>query len=296
MSITSQICKHIYQADGQTRDFEIDFPILSAQDIEVYVTAVDGTETRITQNYTVNVAQGTLVYPTVASGLPAVETGCKVTLVRITPLTQEMTLTQQGVLDAKALEKGYDKITLQIQEVAEQLKRCIKYTVSSDRNDVDAAAFLEDLQTMQTTALNSALASVEAVKTTLLQSMSDESTARTQGDLTLQQSVQTLTGTVSSNDSAQTAALSAESATRQEADSSLQADISAEALARLNADNALDTQISALQTSKLSSTDAQNTYVPLTQKAVANGVATLDANTQIPITQLPTIDGGNSNA
>ena len=246
MSITSQVCKHIYLADGQTRDFEIDFPVLSAQDIAMYVTSEDGTETEITENYTVNLTQGMVVYPTLSSGLEPVAVGCKVTLVRTTPLTQEMTLTQQGVLDAKALEGGYDKITLQLQEVAEQLKRCIKYAVSSANTDVDAAEFLADLQATQTASLNNALASVEAVKTTLLQSMSDEAAARTQADLTLQQSVQTLAGTVSSNDSMQTAALTAESATRQSADSDLQAAISAEAVARLAADNALAEQISQL--------------------------------------------------
>ena len=246
MSITSQVCKHIYLADGQTRDFEIDFPVLSAQDVTVYVTSSNGTETKITENYVVDVAQGTVVYPTLTSGLAPVSSGCKVTLVRATPLTQELSLTQQGVLDAKALEGGYDKITLQLQEVAEQLKRCIKYTVSSANTDADAAAFLAQLQATQTAALNSALASVEAVKTTLLQSMSDETSARTQADLTLQQNVQTLAGTVSFNDSAQTAALSAESTTRQSADSDLQAAISAEAVARLAADNALAEQISQL--------------------------------------------------
>ena len=271
MSITSQICKHIYQADGQTRDFEIDFPILSAQDIAVYVTAADGTETKITANYAVDAAQGTVVYPTVASGLPPVATGCKVTLVRSTPLTQAITLTQQGVLDAKVLENGYDKVTLQLQEVAEQLKRCIKYTVSSGKTDADAAAFLAELQAAQTTALNSALASVQAIQTTLLQSMSEETTARTQGDLTLQQNLQTLAGTVSSNDSAQTAALSAESTARQSADS-------------------------ALDDSKLSKVQAASTYIALTQKAAANGVATLDENALLPANQLPVINGGNANA
>ncbi len=246
MSITSQVCKRIYQADGQTRDFEIDFPVLSAQDVSVYVTDNNGAETKITANYAVNLAQGTVVYPTLASGLAPLAAGHQITLVRVTPLTQELTLTQQGVLDAKALEGGYDKITLQLQEVAEQLKRCIKYAVSSANTDVDAATFLANLQATQTAALNSALASVEAVKTALLQSMSDETTARTQADLALQQSVQTLAGTVSSNDSTQTAALTAESTTRQSADSDLQAAISAEAVARLAADNALAEQISQL--------------------------------------------------
>ena len=246
MSITSQICKHIYLADGQTREFEIDFPILSAQDIAVYVTATDGTETKITENYAVNIAQGIVIYPTLSSSLDPVAEGCKVTLMRVTPLTQALTLTQQGVLDAKALEGGYDKLTLQLQEAAEQLKRCIKYTVSSGKTDVDAATFLAELQATQTAALNSALASVEAVKTSLLQSMSEETTARTQADLALQQNIQTLTGTVSLNDSTHTVALSAESTTRQSADSDLQAAISAEAALRLAADNALAEQISQL--------------------------------------------------
>lgn len=36
--------------------------------------------------------------------------------------------------------------------------------------------------------------------------------------------------------------------------------------------------------------------IPLTQKAAAGGVASLDSNALIPTTQLPTIDGGNANA
>ncbi len=271
MSISSQICKHIYQADGQTREFEIDFPLLSEQDISIYVTTAAGTETKITANYAVNLAQAMLIYPTVASGLAPVASGSKVTLVRNTPLTQEMTLTQQGVLDAKVLEGGYDKVTLQLQEVTEQLKRCIKYTVSSGKTEADAASFLAELQAAQTAALNSALASVEAIKTTLLQSISDEASARIQGDLTLQQNLQTLAGTVSSNDSTQTAALSAESLTRQQTDADL-------------------------ENNKLSKTQAADTYIALTQKAAANGVATLDANATLPEIQLPIINGGSANA
>lgn len=41
---------------------------------------------------------------------------------------------------------------------------------------------------------------------------------------------------------------------------------------------------------------AASTYIPLTQKASANGVATLDVNALLPANQLPTIDGGNANA
>ena len=180
--------------------------------------------------------------------------------------------------------------------------------------------------------------------------MSDETAARTQADLTLQQSVQTLAGTVSSQDSTQTAALSAESTTRQSADADLQAAICAEAVARLAADNALAEQISALHfiefvatlplsgnnkyiyavpqdetdledrpiivlyvwqnewksvgafstnldpdslltkteaaSTYLTQTSAGSTYLPLSQKAVAGGVASLDANGKLTAGQL----------
>lgn len=46
----------------------------------------------------------------------------------------------------------------------------------------------------------------------------------------------------------------------------------------------------------LQPSQAQSTYIPLTQKAASNGVATLDNNKLLPANQLPTIDGGNSNA
>ena len=351
MSITSPVCKHIYQADGETRNWEFEFKVLSSQDVAVYVTTSDGVETHITTGYEVDTLNQTVVYPTLASGLSPLASGCKITLVRTTPLTQELTLTQQGTLDAKALEQAYDKLTLQVQELAEQDARSIKYLVSSGKTGVDAAAFLQEWNTQQAAALASALASVEETKQTLLQSLQTESTTRSQADLSLQQNLQTLAGTVSSNDSAQTAALSAESSARNTADSTLEAGLSAEAAARLSADTALQAAIDRLnfitfttslpqngeskyvyavvqdetdledhpivvlylwqnewlsvgafstnldpvtlltkteaQATYLAQTTAQSTYVPLSQKAAANGVASLDAAGKLAAAHMP---------
>ena len=351
MAISSSVCKHIYQADGENRSWEFEFEVLSAQDIAIYVTAADGTESKVTTGYDVSLLLKKVTYPTVASGLAPLAAGCKITLLRTTPLTQEMTLQQQGTLDAKALEQAYDKLTLQIQELAEQASRSIKYLVSSGKTHADAQTFLDELQSRQNTAMASALSSVEETKQNVLQSLQTESSTRSQADITLQQSIQTLAGTVSSNDSAQTLALSAEESARSAADTALQNALTAEQNARVAADNALAEQISQLhfiefvaslplsgssqyiyavpqeetdlddhpivvlyvwqsewkavgafstnldpdslltkteaQSTYLSQSSAQSTYLPLSQKAAANGVASLGANGKVLPAQLP---------
>ena len=351
MSITSSICKHTYQADGQTRNWEFEFKALSAQDVVVYVTSADGTETLITTGYEVNLQNQYVEYPTLASGLSPLPNGHKITLLRTTPLTQEMTLAQQGVLDAKALEQAYDKLTLQVQELAEQSARSIKYLVGSGKTGADAETFLQEWKAQQQTALANALSSIAETKTYLLAALENESSTRSQADITLQQNLQTLTGVVSANDSVQTLGLSAESSARSTADNALEASLSAETTARLAGDAALQAALERLnfitfvstlpqtgeskyiyavaqdetdledhpivvlylwqnewlavgafstnldpvtlltkteaQQTYLAQTTAQNTYLPLSQKAVAGGVASLDGAGKLAAVHMP---------
>ncbi|MBP5430037.1 MAG: leucine-rich repeat protein [Elusimicrobiaceae bacterium] len=189
MTISSQICKRIYQADGENRTWEYDFPILSAANLYVYVTSPEGTEEKITTGYEVNTLQNTVTYPTLASGLDPLASGYKITLVRQSELTQDIHLTQQGTLDAAELEHGYDKLTLQVQEIAEQTQRSIKYDVSSGKTGTDAATFLAELASAQTTALTNALDSVAQTKTQLEQTVAQEQTARQNADSALQSAV-----------------------------------------------------------------------------------------------------------
>ena len=225
MSISTQTCKQIYVADGETRQWEIPFPFLSADDIAVYVTDLVGNETLVSSGYEVSAITGEVTYPTLASGLAPVVAGYHVTVLRVTPLTQQITLTQQGVLDAAELEHGYDKLTLQLQEIKEQTSRCIQYKVSSGKTSADADEMLADLQTQQQQALES----MEQTKQLLQQEWENETTLRAQADLSLQQNIQTLTNLQVQNDATQTLALQAETNARTAADTALQ-----EAIDRLN--------------------------------------------------------------
>ena len=201
MTISSQICKRIYQADGENRRWAIDFPYLSASEIKVYCTDASGNETDVSAQCVLDEIEHEIIYPTVASEQEPLAAGYKVTIVRATTPTQTLHLTQQGTLDATSLEQGFDKLTFQVQELAERVQRSIKYPVSSNQTDGDAQTFLTDLQNTQAAALSSALTEVAATKTSLEQTVSDEATARQLADSTLQTRIDDIYGSLVSHSS-----------------------------------------------------------------------------------------------
>ena len=189
MTVSSQICKHRYQADGENRQWAISFPYLSAAEIKVYVTNEAGRETEVTAQCVFDEIEHEVIYPTLASAQDPLAAGNMVTIIRTTTPTQALHLTQQGTLDAACLEQGFDKLTLQVQELAEQIGRSIKYPISSAKTDVDAQTFLSDLQDTQAAALSGALADVAATKISLEQTVSNEVTARMQADTALENAI-----------------------------------------------------------------------------------------------------------
>ena len=154
-----QITKRIYQGNGITRKWDVDFPLLSAADLRIYVTSPQGAEEEISSDFSVDLLTHTLTYPTDESGKDALADGWKLTAVRATPLTQEIDLLRQGELDAEVLEEGYDKLTLLVQELEEKVDRSIKYPVSSQENDLETDNFLANILSAKEAAV---LASQEA--------------------------------------------------------------------------------------------------------------------------------------
>ncbi len=159
MTVSMQITKRIYQGNGITRKWDVDFPLLSAADLRIYVTSPQGAEEEISSDFSVDLLTHTLTYPTDESGKAALADGWKLTAVRATPLTQEIDLLRQGELDAEVLEEGYDKLTLLVQELEEKVDRSIKYPVSSQENDLETDNFLANILSAKEAAV---LASQEA--------------------------------------------------------------------------------------------------------------------------------------
>ena len=164
MTVSTQITKRIYEGNGITRQWDIDFPLMAADDLRVYVTSDQGEETEITTGFSINVARTQLEYPTAQSGLEPLADGEKITLVRQTPLTQGIDLIRQGELDAEVLEQGYYKLTLAVQELNEKVDRSIKYPVSTQPISTETENFLKDILAAKQAAVDASSSAVTAAQ------------------------------------------------------------------------------------------------------------------------------------
>ena len=134
MSVTNTKAKSVYNANGTTTEWNLGFAYDdTVSNVHIYIVDANDNETEVTSNY--SIAEGVLTYPTTASGLDPLAEGNKLVIVRDTPRTQDIELTSNGKLDGKVLEGGYDKLTLQVQELTEQVNRAVKIPVTEDSAD-----------------------------------------------------------------------------------------------------------------------------------------------------------------
>lgn len=152
MVIANTNVKNVYEGNGVTTEWPITFeldPIVSK--VKIVLEDSDGVITDVSTGY--SVADNVVTYPTVESGLPAVASGVKVVISRETPRTQEIDLTAQGVLDAETLEEGFDKLTMQVQELADGVNRAIKLPISNTTGSEYYKDPLESIEEAKDTAI-----------------------------------------------------------------------------------------------------------------------------------------------
>lgn len=104
-----------YIGDGVTRSFTFLFPVPSADTVVVYV---DG-DILPPGKYSVAIAEGA---GTVTLSEPLAK-GSRLAILRNVPIDQEMDLRNNEAFFAEVLEKGYDKLTMIAQQLAEQISR-----------------------------------------------------------------------------------------------------------------------------------------------------------------------------
>ncbi|MBR4592126.1 MAG: hypothetical protein IKO35_02850, partial [Elusimicrobiaceae bacterium] len=142
------------------------------------------------------------------SGLEPLGNGWTITLVRRTPLTQEIDLARQGELDAEVLEKGYDKLTMVAQELSEKMERCVKYPVSTQVPQEDTDSFLDAISAAkQAAAQSSAQAATSATQAAT--SATQAATSATQAGTSATQAGTSATQAASSATAAENSATSA---------------------------------------------------------------------------------------
>lgn len=170
MTITSTTTKVIHNGNGATTVFPWSFLIPAQADLQVILTSAAGVETvqTVTTHYTVtglgddNGGSVTM--------LTAPVTGEKLTIRRLTAQTQETDLTTGAAFYAEDHEAVFDKLTMMIQEVQEQLDRAVKVDLSSgedpddliDQLDADVASASASASAAATSATNASTSATNA--------------------------------------------------------------------------------------------------------------------------------------
>ncbi len=115
MTVSSQTNKVIYIGNGVAKEFAIPFSFLEQEHIKVRQKKNDIQTERT--DWTVK--SGNLVFA------DAPESGAEIAIVREVPLTQETDYRDNEILHAETLERNFDKLTMQVQQLKEQADRAV---------------------------------------------------------------------------------------------------------------------------------------------------------------------------
>ena len=153
MTVSTTLNKVSANGDGSTHIFNYTFKIFADTDLQVIVRSSTGVETtqQLNVNYVVTGANsdsgGTVLfkfntgntsdinYATSDSRPPS---GSTVTITRIVPLTQVTDYVANDPFPADAHETALDRLTFIVQQIQEELDRCIK---ASPTNTINSTAF-----------------------------------------------------------------------------------------------------------------------------------------------------------
>lgn len=144
MTVSSSVNKIVGAGNGVTTVWPFSFKVFDATHLTVIYTDAVGADTTLAPSaYVValnadqnNNPGGTVTYA------PAIAAGTALTILRVVPYTQEADIENQGAFYPSVLERAYDLLAMQIQQIKEQIARALKLSPSqsaiSDLNATDA--------------------------------------------------------------------------------------------------------------------------------------------------------------
>ena len=122
MTVSSQTNKVIYIGNGIATEFAIPFPFLEKEHLKVYQLLTNVRTDR--KDWAID--GGNLVFA------DAPESGAEIAIVREVPLTQETDYRDNEILHAETLERDFDKLTMQVQQLAEKSERAVTVDIFDD--------------------------------------------------------------------------------------------------------------------------------------------------------------------
>ncbi|MBQ7908731.1 MAG: hypothetical protein IJ311_04475 [Elusimicrobiaceae bacterium] len=155
----------IYQADGAATQWDIPFPFLQKEDMEVYLLDEAGNKSLLAGDFEIDEENKIFYYPQPDSDAPPLSSDKRLLLQRRTPLCQETEFLAQQSFDPLILEQGYDKAMMIAQELANEVSRAVKFPPQSAQTQTDAAAYLQALQQAKQDAEKATAAASQSMDT-----------------------------------------------------------------------------------------------------------------------------------
>jgi hypothetical protein len=158
MTISSETRKAgPFDGNGVTTSFPFTFKTFAGADVKVIYTDADAVETVLVldSDYTIALNEDQNANPGGTVSYSTLITGEKLTLLGNVEYTQETDIQNQGGFYPEVIENALDKLTMQVQQVKEQVDRAVKVDASS-------SVLPTDYLTQASAAANSASASASA--------------------------------------------------------------------------------------------------------------------------------------
>lgn len=142
MTVASALNRKTYAGDDVTTSFGTS-PVVffETSNLQVYVVNdTTGAETLLTENtdYTVSGGDGSTGTVNLAGGSDphgALLTGTTLVILRVLPYTQTDDLVNNSISDAEVVEERFDRTTMMIQQLAEELDRVVKLSPAETGTD-----------------------------------------------------------------------------------------------------------------------------------------------------------------
>ncbi len=164
MTVSSQTNKVIYIGNGVAKEFAIPFSFLEQEHLKVRQKK-NNIQTERT-DWTVK--NGNLVFT------DAPESGAEIAIVREVPLTQETDYRDNEILHAETLERNFDKLTMQVQQLAEKSARAVTVDIFDDTQAAELIPSIRKAVSDCQTAVEKTTANITAAATSATNAAASE--------------------------------------------------------------------------------------------------------------------------
>ena len=324
MSVQNQIVKNVYEGNGSTTVFPYTFALNETDGEHVKVYIADETEVSTpTDNFTIDTQLRTVTYPRTGAALPE---GSKIVIRRELPNEQDTNLENNGAFFAETIEREFDREVMMIQQLAEQVDRAVKTDMSSVTTPDELIAELRAKAQAAVESASAALVSENNARASEQAAAQSETNAESYKDTTYgymttteayvtQAETSATTATNKATEASASASAAAQSKTAAEAAADTAYDYmieagASESIATQKATNATESATAAANSATSASASATSASqsasaaaasattaeeaadravagaIPSAEKGIANGVATLNANSKVVQTAL----------